>query len=326
MALLFAAPITHPSPQQASALEEPPSPIARFGNWVALESFTPIGASKPALGSPFEVVLNWRVLTDTVRDLVATVSLNNGSRQPLAQVDAMLPAGLLADQPISTHHTLLVPEVSPDTLLYFATQRQKHLPMVMQVAVREVKRNAHVPLTFIKLNVNARRWNTAVLATWRGDDLAQANCHSAEPLSATIPISLTQLTWPTTGQLTQGYWYAHRGVDFADARGKPVRAAGPGKVVMSQWNRDGFGYIVEIEHGTFVDAGDSSHSPHVMQTLYAHLDQLTVRVGQEVKAGQIIGKMGVTGNATGPHLHFEVRLNRMPKNPFCFLAARAEVV
>ncbi|NJM41387.1 MAG: hypothetical protein HC853_11795, partial [Anaerolineae bacterium] len=122
---------------------------------------------------------------------------------------------------LSTHHTLLVPEVSPDTLLYFATQRQKHLPMVMQVAVRETRRSATVPLTLIKLNASAglRRWNTAVLATWRAEDLAQADCHSTEQLAATNPISLTQLTWPTTGELTQGYWYAHRGVDFADSRG-----------------------------------------------------------------------------------------------------------
>jgi murein DD-endopeptidase MepM/ murein hydrolase activator NlpD len=49
------------------------------------------------------------------------------------------------------------------------------------------------------------------------------------------------------------------------------------------------------------------------------LDQLNVRVGQQVKAGQIIGKMGLTGNTSGPHLHFEVRIGRMPKNPFCFL-------
>jgi murein DD-endopeptidase MepM/ murein hydrolase activator NlpD len=316
IALLFVAPITHPTTHQAFAFEHPPSPIAHFGNWVALESFTTLDASKPAPGHPFEVVLNWRVLTSTVQDLVATVSLNNGSRQPLAQFPATLPAGLPADQTISTRHTLLLPEVSPDTLLYFATQRQKEWPIVMQVAVRVAKPNGQVALTFARLSSgtssSTRRWNSVVLASWRREDIALTDCHTTEPISAANPITLT---WPTAGKMTQGYWYAHRGVDFADARGKPVRAAQDGKVVMSQWNRDGFGYIIEIEHGTLEDAAGS----HVVQTLYAHLDQLNVRVGQQVKAGQIIGKMGLTGNTSGPHLHFELRIGRMPKNPFCFL-------
>ncbi len=285
--------------------------IARFGNGLVLESFALSGASRPVPGYPFEVVLNWRVLTTTAQDLIATVSLNNGGRQHLTQFDATLPAGLQADQSISTTHTLLVPEVSPDTTLYFVTQRQKEVPIVMQVAVREAQRSQRVPLTFVRLG--GRRANTAVLATWRREDLALTKCHITEQISATNTITLTQ---PSTGEITQGYWYAHRGADFADVRGRPVRAAGAGQVVMSQWNRDGFGYMVEIEHAPFEDEA----GPHAFQTLYAHLDQLTVRVGQRVKAGQIIGKMGVTGNATGPHLHFEVRLDRMPKNPFCFLA------
>jgi murein DD-endopeptidase MepM/ murein hydrolase activator NlpD len=301
-----------PSNPQAFADELAPEPapsLARFGNWVTLESFALPGASRPAPGYPFTVVLNWRVLNTLERDLIATVSLNNGGRQYLVQFDALLAAGTQVDQPLSTTHTLLVPEVSPDTTLYFVTQRQKDLPMVMQVAVREVQRNQRVPLTFVRFG---RRANTVVLATWRREDLALTECHTTKQLSATNAITLA---WPTTGEVTQGYWYAHRGADFADVRGKPVRASAAGQVIMSQWNPDGFGYIVEIEHAPFED----ETGPHAFQTLYAHLDQLTVRVGQRVKAGQVIGKLGITGNATGPHLHFEVRLDRIPKNPFCFL-------
>jgi murein DD-endopeptidase MepM/ murein hydrolase activator NlpD len=313
MATLYVAPMSMPSNPQAFADELAPEltpSLARFGNWVTLESFALPNANKPAPGYPFEVVLSWHVLTSTVQDLIATVSLNNGGRQPLAQFDATLPVGLQADQSFSTTHTLLVPEVSPDTALYFVTQRQKDLPMVMQVAVREAQRSQRVPLTFVRFG--GRRANTAVLATWRREDLALTKCYTTEQTPATNPISFAR---PTTGEITQGYWYAHRGADFADVRGRPVRSAGAGQVVMSQWNSDGFGYMVEIEHAPFEDETGA----HMFQTLYAHLDQLTVKVGQRVKAGQIIGKMGVTGNATGPHLHFEVRLDRMPKNPFCFL-------
>jgi murein DD-endopeptidase MepM/ murein hydrolase activator NlpD len=86
----------------------------------------------------------------------------------------------------------------------------------------------------------------------------------------------------------------HKGVDISADRNTPVHAAGPGVVVRARHER-GYGRVV------FVDHGDG------LQTRYAHLQSIGVAVGQQVAAGQLVGKVGSTGRATGPHLHFEVR-------------------
>ncbi|WP_051103520.1 peptidoglycan DD-metalloendopeptidase family protein [Terracoccus sp. 273MFTsu3.1] len=88
---------------------------------------------------------------------------------------------------------------------------------------------------------------------------------------------------------------AHYGIDFGVPSGTPVRANRSGKVVVAGWSNTGFGNHVRI------DIGDGTIE------IYGHLSQLNVRVGQTIKAGDVIGKSGSSGNSTGPHLHFEVR-------------------
>jgi len=94
----------------------------------------------------------------------------------------------------------------------------------------------------------------------------------------------------------------HTGLDMAGARGTNIRAAASGKVVLAGWN-GGYGYSVLIVH------------PGGMTTLYAHQKAVNVSVGQQVAAGDIIGFVGSSGLSTGPHLHFEVRVNGTPVNP-----------
>lgn len=113
--------------------------------------------------------------------------------------------------------------------------------------------------------------------------------------------------WPTTGTITQGYKNSHRALDIGTGVGTPVYAADAGYVIYAGWNDSGYGYMVEINHGNgFI-------------TLYAHMDKIYVTVGDEVPRGQQIGETGNTGNSTGPHLHFEVRLNGVQRNPWGFL-------
>lgn len=106
----------------------------------------------------------------------------------------------------------------------------------------------------------------------------------------------------TGGRKSQGI-HGYNGVDLANSVGTPVMAAAEGTVIVAKntgWN-GGYGKYVVISH------------PNGTQTLYAHLNQGSVFVGQRVTKGQVIGSLGSTGNSTGPHVHFEIR---GAKNPF----------
>ena len=97
---------------------------------------------------------------------------------------------------------------------------------------------------------------------------------------------------------------SHKGVDYAASRGTPVRASGDGKVIF-RGRKGGYGNVVILKHG-------SRYS-----TLYAHLSKFNrkARVGRRVKQGQVIGYVGATGLASGPHLHYEFRVNGVHRNP-----------
>ncbi len=116
------------------------------------------------------------------------------------------------------------------------------------------------------------------------------------------------IIYPTRGSITQGYYSWHRAVDIADSSKPPIWAAAGGTVVKASsgtWG-GGYGNHVIIDHGNGV------------QTLYAHLDYLTVSSGQTVGQGEVIGRMGNTGRVygrTGIHLHFEVRDGGVKKYP-----------
>lgn len=122
---------------------------------------------------------------------------------------------------------------------------------------------------------------------------------------------------------TSGYGYRrdpftgraamHTGVDFSGVHGSPIYAAADGVVAKAQLMA-GYGYAVQIAHGKGIE------------TLYGHLARISVRGGQSVKAGQVIGTMGNTGRSTGTHLHYEVRLNGNPVNPRPFLEASQDVL
>ena len=100
----------------------------------------------------------------------------------------------------------------------------------------------------------------------------------------------------------------HTGLDFRAATGDPVRATANGKVVSSGW-AGGYGRMVEIDHG------------NGLSTRYGHLSEINVRVGEQIKIGQVIGEVGSTGRSTGPHLHYETRIDGEAVDPQKFLRA-----
>jgi murein DD-endopeptidase MepM/ murein hydrolase activator NlpD len=98
----------------------------------------------------------------------------------------------------------------------------------------------------------------------------------------------------------------HPGMDFAGETGTPIKATGDGVVIFSGW-QSGYGNVIILSHG------------YGLTTLYGHNSKLLVKKGDKVKKAQIISKMGSTGRSTGPHLHYEVRLNGNLVNPSKYL-------
>jgi murein DD-endopeptidase MepM/ murein hydrolase activator NlpD len=153
------------------------------------------------------------------------------------------------------------------------------------------------------------RWEglAAEIVTGTADEAS--TCRTLAPGPWAIPLvdayTLTSRfggrTSPTTGRPD-----FHTGLDLAGHQGERVDAASAG--VVSFAGQDGnYGNLIRIKHADG------------LETYYGHLSQIGVKEGQQVEAGQAIGEMGSTGNATGPHLHFEVRLNGEPTDPLTFL-------
>jgi murein DD-endopeptidase MepM/ murein hydrolase activator NlpD len=106
---------------------------------------------------------------------------------------------------------------------------------------------------------------------------------------------------------------AHLGVDYAAPTGTPVRTVGDGRVRFAGW-QGGYGKVVFVEHSN----GQS--------TVYAHLSRIDVRVGQSLDKGDRIGAVGSTGASTGPHLHFEFRVNGRHQDPLAMVRKSEPVI
>ncbi|MBN8921351.1 MAG: M23 family metallopeptidase [Rhizobiales bacterium] len=104
----------------------------------------------------------------------------------------------------------------------------------------------------------------------------------------------------------------HTGLDFRGATGEPARATAAGKVTNAGWS-GGYGRMVEIDHG------------NGFATRYGHLSEILVKDGQTVRPGQIVGRVGSTGRSTGPHLHYETRIDGEAVDPHRFLRAGARL-
>ncbi len=126
----------------------------------------------------------------------------------------------------------------------------------------------------------------------------------------------TPSIWPIRGHITSGFGYRnspfngnkefHAGVDISIRTGMPVVATADGIVSFTGVN-GGLGRVVEIEHG------------YGLKTVYGHNSHIVVEVGKKVKRGDVIAYSGSSGNTTGPHLHYEVRINNTPVNPLRYM-------
>ena len=123
-------------------------------------------------------------------------------------------------------------------------------------------------------------------------------------------VSGSGMRWPASGPVTSGFGYRwgrlHAGIDIGAGTGAPIRAAKDGVVIFSG-SQGGYGNVVIIDHG----GG--------LTTLYAHMSRRAASDGADVNGGELIGYVGSTGQSTGPHLHFETRVNGSPQNPMRYL-------
>jgi peptidoglycan glycosyltransferase len=132
-------------------------------------------------------------------------------------------------------------------------------------------------------------------------EMGSATC----PGNQVGPVGDGKFIWPSVYQAVSGEKFSesHPGVDFSTPPGVPVYAADDGLVIFAGWSELGYGNVIVIDHG------------NGYKTLYAHLSQISQYCGAKVKSGQLIGLSGSTGNSSGPHLHFEVRVPGGYLNP-----------
>ena len=156
---------------------------------------------------------------------------------------------------------------------------------------------------------NEREWVAEANALQAASASVSSTITSQSPASSSPPSS-SGLIWPVSGPITSPFgmrWGSlHPGIDIGVGMGTPIRAAASGRVISASY-AGGYGNLVVIDHG------------NGLATAYAHQSSMAVSSGQQVSQGQVIGYVGSTGFSTGPHLHFEVRVNGSPVDPMGYL-------
>jgi murein DD-endopeptidase MepM/ murein hydrolase activator NlpD len=158
---------------------------------------------------------------------------------------------------------------------------------------------------------SAKEWLEEANALRRPSvQVAEAIAAESAPASSSSASSSARLSWPVSGPITSPYgmrWGSlHAGIDITAGTGAPIAAAASGTVVVAGYS-GGYGNLIVIDHGNGI------------ATAYAHQSSLAASVGQQVSQGQTVGYVGSTGHSTGPHLHFEVRVNGSAVDPLGYL-------
>lgn len=169
----------------------------------------------------------------------------------------------------------------------------------------------------VELTINEK--TTKALEKIQIDDLEVAKENTVEKLNIDTTESIADIngikvaTLPVTGTISSRYGVSskirvstHTGLDIATTTGTPIKVVADGTITLAAYSGS-YGYLVKVDHGNGVE------------TWYGHTSKMLVKEGQAVKAGDTIALVGSTGNSTGPHLHFEVRINGEHVNPQKYL-------
>ena len=202
--------------------------------------------------------------------------------------------------------------VQPGETVY-RISRYYEVPIDSVIQVNQVRDVTDVAVGTRLWIPNARHPPATASIALPGAALAPGAIPRPGPSGRAIALRESNLAfaWPVTGQVSSRFGTrgrrTHEGIDIRAPRGTLVRAAEAGRVIHSGGGLGAYGKVVIIKH-----AGHYS-------TVYAHHDHLKVDEGQFVEKGDVLGTVGTTGNASGPHLHFEVRRDRIPDDPLAYL-------
>jgi murein DD-endopeptidase MepM/ murein hydrolase activator NlpD len=244
-----------------------------------------------------------RLRAERTRQRMAAVRERNTVAAVVARREAV--AAQVAEQ-VKTHK---------DTVEQLEGDRRTYVAMVEQLRVESAQLEAELRR---RAQRAARRTERAARRTARREARQEASRREAEQATRTRPLSTSSsgFLWPADGVKTSDFGWRthpifgtgrlHAGIDIGAAYGSPISAAASGTVV-SAGTMSGYGNVVVLDHGGGI------------ATLYAHQSSVAVGTGQAVQRGQTIGYVGSTGYSTGPHLHFEVRVNGTPVDPMGYL-------
>jgi murein DD-endopeptidase MepM/ murein hydrolase activator NlpD len=280
----------------------------------------------------------------TYRDDIESVAVDMQRRMHfLEEMTEMLPADITAGDTASDSRgeaaqtvskvSAAIPEAAP-----LAEIEARQLALVERMTRFADRRAARAETAIRKLGLNPRTMLTGARNGMGGplEKLSTGAEGTLDPRFERLALSLARMDALERGingipqvmpvrmtNLSSGFGYRrdpftgtpamHSGLDFKGPIGAPILAAADGRVVFAG-TKNGYGKVIEISHG------------NGLLTRYAHLSAWKVKAGQRVEAGDVIGALGNTGRSTGPHLHFEVRINDRAVNPRPFLETAPHVL
>lgn len=278
-------------------------------------------------------------------DIAATVADLEARQQLLDGIIEVLPADVVTD----TDHTVSDSSAESEELISMirevfpaaeglARVEARQLAFAERLTLYADRRSARAEAAIRQLGLDPGAVVRANESAMGGplESLASESDGSLDPRFERLGLSLARMSALERGldqipqvmpadlnSISSGFGYRrdpfrgtaamHSGLDFRAPHGSPIHAAAAGRVSYVGW-RSGYGKTVEIDHG----AG--------LVTRYAHMSGFNAQVGNEVTAGDVIGAIGSTGRSTGPHLHFEVRINNKAVNPRPFLETAPHVL
>ncbi len=259
-----------------------------------------------------DFVERWNDIRFIIKANEATIRERRSAQAHVASIEGSL-LGVQADlaeqeRQASQQHETLVALAGERQNLLAAASSEQHAAQAQVVEYEEMSASEEAALEELIREKQAEE-------DARREAERRARQLAGEPV-APISGAPGSVMWPVSGPITSGFgmrnhpvfgrFIMHAGIDIAAAQGTTIAAAAAGRVILAQ-DAGNCGNMITIDHG----GG--------MATNYCHLSQIFVGVGQDVARGQAIGAVGMTGDATGPHLHFEVRINGRPVDPLGYL-------